>query len=251
MSKETPLVTLSALEEERFGIRTAKSSRMNLEEIPEALHFCRENQVKLLIVRCGAEGLSAVQEMERRGFLLMDTVIRFSFDLRKKPIPARSSEILVREFRQGEDQVIRKIAAAAYKGYGGHYHADSMLDRDKCDEVYSDWAYRCCISHDPSSCVLVAELSGKAAGFGSMRVNDQQEGEGLLFAVAPACQGMGVYRQITIQCLQWCAARGLDRMVIVTQVTNLVSQKVWTRLGFEASQAYYTFHKWFDGDEKE
>ena len=36
-------------------------------------------------------------------------------------------------------------------------------------------------------------------------------------------------------------------MVLSTQVTNLAVQKVWSRLGFEPSRSYYTFHLWFDG----
>jgi hypothetical protein len=34
-------------------------------------------------------------------------------------------------------------------------------------------------------------------------------------------------------------------MLISTQITNVAVQKVWTRLGFEPSRSYYTFHKWF------
>ncbi|MBZ0288565.1 MAG: GNAT family N-acetyltransferase, partial [Anaerolineae bacterium] len=64
--------------------------------------------------------------------------------------------------------------------------------------------------------------------------------------VDPALQGKGVGRGLMIGALLWFEARGIAKMLISTQVTNVASQKVWVRLGFEPSHAFYTFHKWFD-----
>ena len=79
-----------------------------------------------------------------------------------------------------------------------------------------------------------------------MRLNSPEEGEGVLFGVAPAAQGRGIYRSFMVRGMEWCLAQGTSRMVVSTQITNIAVQKVWTRLGFEPHKSYLTFHRWFD-----
>ncbi len=238
-------VYLSRLDEDRFGVRTAKCGRLGSEEIPEVMTFCREHQVELLVARCPTAWLPAAQEMEKQGFLLMDTIIYFSRNIRTGRIPRSRSGITVRGYRPGDEDEIRRIAGDCFHGYLGHYHADSRLDREKCDEVYADWAYRSCLSRDPADGVVVACVGDDIAGFGTMHMNDSRQGEGLLFGVSPSFRGQGVYSAIMIHCLNWCTEKGLEEMTISTQVTNLTSQKVWIRLGFEPESSFYTFHRWF------
>jgi len=240
-----PQVYLSRLDEDRFGVRTAKCGRLGLEVIPEVMTFCREHQVELLIARCPTAWLPVAQELEQQGFLLMDTLIYFSRNIRTGRIPRARPGITVRGYRPGDEDVIRRIAGECFHDYLGHYHSDSRLDRKKCDEVYADWALRSCLSRDPADVVIVACVRDDIAGFGTMHMNDSRQGEGLLFGVSPSFRGQGVYRAIMIHCLNWCAERGLEEMTISTQVTNLASQKTWIRLGFEPVSAFYTFHRWF------
>ena len=154
-----------------------------------------------------------------------------------------------RPVRPGDDEQVRQVAAESFRGYFGHYHADPRLDSRLCDEVYVSWAVRSCLSREVAGEVLVAELDGRVAGMATLRMNDSEEGEGVLFGVAPAAQGHGIYRSFMIRAMEWCRAQGATRMVVSTQITNLAVQKVWTRVGFEPSHAYYTFHKWFDREQ--
>ena len=242
---ERHLISLSDIDEKRFGLRTAKASDIRAQDIPDVIRYCTEQMVELLIARCPTSDLQVVQKMEQLGFLLMDTLIYFSYDLTTRPIKSDTSFNMIRMVRPGEEEAVRSVAVDIFQGYLGHYHADSRLDRNKCNAVYSDWAYRSCVSPDVADAVLVAETDGKVIGFGAIRINSPVEGEGMLFGVTPLFQGKGIYRSIMIGCLNWCAERGLERMIISTQITNLASQKVWIRLGFEPIRSYHTFHKWF------
>jgi GNAT superfamily N-acetyltransferase len=245
MTFALPLVSLSTLDEERFGVKTAKCSRLGLEGIPEVMAFCRQHQVELLIARSPTTWLSAAQEMERQGFLLMDVLIYFSRSVHTGKTPRCALGIAVRECRPGDEHAVKSVAEACFRDYQGHYHTDSRLDRTKCNEIYADWAYRSCLSDKPAEGVLVATIGKDIVGFGTMRENDARQGEGLLFCVSPAFRRRGVYRTIMIHCLHWCTARGLKEMTISTQITNLASQRVWLRLGFEPVSSFYTFHRWF------
>ncbi len=246
MTIDNSSVILSQIDEEHFGIKTAKALALKVHDIAEVLRFCHDNKVELLIARCLTKELNLVQVMEGLGFLLMDTLIYYLCNLKKNLPPEYTPEVNIRPLRAGEEKIIKLISAETFKGYLGHYHADQRLDKAKCDEVYMDWAYRSCLSTKIADEVLVAEYDGKIGGFGTMRINSLDEGEGLLFAVAPSFQGKGIYRLLITGGMKWCIEQGCEKMVVSTQVTNVAVQKVWSRLGFEPNDSYYTLHKWFD-----
>ncbi len=242
-------IAFSEIDSERFGVRIARAHVVS-DNLSRALDFCATERIDLLVARCRTSDLEAAQGMESKGFLLMDTLLYYSFDLTKKEIPVDPCEVRVRRLLPGDEAEIPRVASAAFKGYLGHYHSDRRLDSGQCDEAYRSWAERSCTTDKAADEVLVAELGGKVAGFATLRLNSPQEVEGLLFAVAPESQGKGICRLFMIRSLQWCRAQGAKRMIISTQVTNVSMQKVWCRTGFEPSDSYYTFHKWFTPEEK-
>ncbi len=246
MRTDIPLVSLSALDEKRFGVKTAKTSPLRAGDMGRVMDFCAIHRVEFLIARCPSDELKAAQEMERLGFSLMDTLLYYSCDLKKRGVPVDSAGPALRTAVPGDGNAVREVAKEAFRGYFGHYHADPRLDRDACDEVYTDWAYNSCISTETADTVLIAESpEGGIAGFATMREKSEGVGEGVLFGVAPEFQGKGIYRRFMTGGMEWCIQRGLGSMVVSTQVTNTAVQKVWVRLGFEPSHSFYTFHKWF------
>ncbi len=245
MMTDSALVSLSAIDEERFGIRTARASGVTLDRLSSVLEFCRNHDVVLLIARCPTSEVRVVQAVEREEFALMDTLVYYARDLTKTPIPADNGKVLVRPLRKGEEKQVAATAAESFHGYYGHYHADERLDRAKCDEAYTSWAVRSCVSREVADEVLVADLKNTIVGFATLRLNSPEEGEGVLFGVVPSAQGYGIYRSFMIRGMEWCRSKGATHMVVSTQINNIAVQKVWTRVGFELSHSYYTFHKWF------
>src|SRR5260370_17844808 len=243
-------IAFSEIERERFGVRIARAHVVS-DNLSRALDFCAVEQIDLLIARCATSDLVAAQSMETTGFLLMDTLVYYSFDLTKKVIPVDTGEFLVRRLLPGDEAEIPKVASAAFKGYMGHYHADRRLDSGQCDEAYRSWAERSCSTGKAADEVLVAEIGGKVAGFATLRLNSPQEVEGLLFAVAPGAQGKGICRLFMIPSLQWCRAQGAKRMVISTQVTNLSMQKLSCGTGSAPTDSSFTFLKCFTPAHKE
>lgn len=239
------LISLSALDEERFGVRTAKTTPNTLDDVQAILSFCQSNSVELLIARCSTHDLRAVQLLENEGFFITDTLVYYRRNLLRFPIPEDTGQIRVRAVQPGDEIVVRKVAAEAFHGYYGHYHADPRLDQTKCNEVYVDWATRSCLSREVADEVLTGDDDETLVGFATMRLNNADESEGVLFGVAPSAQGKGLYRSFMVAGMNWSLRKGASQMVVSTQITNIAVQKVWVRLGFEPSHSYYTLHKWF------
>jgi GNAT superfamily N-acetyltransferase len=238
------VIALSPIDQERFGIVTARDALVTGESIDSALEFCRDRRVEMLIARCSTDELSVAQRLEEAGARLMDTLVYYTRVLVKGDLPENTCKVPIRPVVAEDAEAVRRVATASFQGYYGHYHADPRLDRRRCDEAYESWAYRSCTSRDVAQEVLVAD-DGEIAGFATLRLNDPAEGEGVLFAVAPRAQGAGIYRAFMTEGMRWCRSQGAKRMVVSTQINNLAVQKVWSRLGFEPARSYYTFHLWF------
>ena len=244
-------VYLSSVDEQRFGIRTARTTQVTLETLPVIVEFCRENEVHFLVARCSTSDLAVAQEMEQLGFLLMDTLVYYTRDLNNIPaelIPSspKSDHIQVRTVFPEEAEAVKRVSQRAFRDYLGHYHADARLDSVKCDETYADWALQSCRSKEVADEVLVALQEGGIKGFLTLQLRDPDLGEGILFGVDPETQGQGIGRLLMMHAIQWFLSRGIKRMQISTQIINLASQMVWAGLGFRLSHSFYTFHKWFD-----
>ncbi|OQB56159.1 MAG: TDP-fucosamine acetyltransferase [Deltaproteobacteria bacterium ADurb.Bin151] len=246
MQRNIPVITLSILDQERFGVKTAKSRDFIWHDIPEMLSQCRQNYVQLLIARCPSSNLKTAQELERRGFLLMDTLVYYEHNLHLTNIIVPNEKITIRGILPGEAEDVRALAAESFKGYCGHYHADPKLDVHQCDDVYTSWAYNSCISKDFATEVFVAVLDDKIVGFATLRINDPKESEVVLNGVLPKTQRMGIYRMLIENSLIWSIRHCMKRMIISTQITNIAVQKVWVRVGFQPTSSFYIFHKWFN-----
>jgi GNAT superfamily N-acetyltransferase len=246
---ELDAVALSEIDSSRFGVSVARA-HVTAENFSRVLEFCAAEKIRLLIARCATSELRVAQKLESLGSLLADTLVYFSFDLSKRTIPEDFPRAVVRKIVPGDEVHVERVATAAFQGYYGHYHADPNLDPKKCDEGYVSWAVRSCTSKQVASEVLVAEIENSVVGFATLRLNSAEEGEGVLFAVAPEAQGSGIYRSFMVSGMHWCKEQGVRRMVVSTQVTNVAVQKVWCRVGFEPAHSYYTFHKWFGSGEE-
>ncbi len=240
----TPVV-LSPLDEARFGVRTARAMNLTLTILPQVMDFCRAEQVQFLIARCSTQDLTAAQAMERLGFSLMDTLVYYRRDLAQQPLPERRP-VPIRPAMLVDVEAVCQIARQAFRGYGGHYHADPRLERAACDDLYVDWAVRSCSQTDLADEVLIAEREGERLGFLTLKVLETQDADGKLFAVAPDAQGCGIGQALLIEGLHWCGKHGMQGMVISTQITNLASQISWVRVGLVPYHSFYTFHKWFE-----
>lgn len=245
MTHGSPQYALSPLEEERFGVRTVRVGELERDQIDGLLAFCRSEEVQLVIARCSTADLATAQAFEDAGGRLMDTLVYYTLDLKRKSAgaPEKNARAL-RLAKPVEAEPLAEIAAESFQGYRGHYHADPRLDPAACDEAYTSWVRRSVLDRAVADAVYVCEDEGRLAAFATMRRNSPEEGEGVLFGVAPWAQGRGIYADLIRTGIAWCREGGHARMVVSTQVTNVAVQKVWVRQGFEPAHSHYTFHLW-------
>lgn len=244
MRPEPAGVYRSTLDEERFGIRVARVGWMTREILPEALRYCRDEGVSLLMAKCMGTERSTVHAMEQAGFLLMETMLCLAVDVRRS-LPAKPAGVRVRPFRPDDQAEILRLAASCFRGYESHYHADDRLDRSQCDEIQVDWARRACASREVADEVLVAEAGGSLGGYFILKRNTPEEADVAVAAVVPDQRGTGLYEALVVHSMHWAAAGGAKSITGLVQATNVAVQRTPMKLGWVPRYTYFTFHKWF------
>lgn len=244
----TDSLRIPSLYEERFGVRVALLDTATAAALGEVLDRCVAEGVRLLITRCTTEDMPTVHALEEVGCRLMDTLLYFRRNLTDELLRASplDDHVIIRPACPEDARRVEEVAAEAFSGYNGHFHADPRLDRAACDAVYTSWARSSVLSRDVADEVLVAEVGGRVVGFLTLKFAAPQIGEGPLYGVARAFQGQGLGRALMAHGLRWFRVHDAAWMQMSTQVTNTRSQRVWIGLGFEPSHSYYTFHRWFD-----
>jgi ribosomal protein S18 acetylase RimI-like enzyme len=238
-------IWLSEIDSDRFGAVIAKANVSPGDDIGSIESWCSVKRVAMLIVRCATEQLEVVQQLEQCGAKLMDTLVYYQkrdVALSRVSLP---NGCRTRLATQGDADELKRLAIGAFSGFLGHYHADLRLARDACDMVYGSWAANSCLNKQVADDVLLIERDNVVAGFLTLKYKGTDTAEIILNAVDPQCQGMGLYSALVGLALNWTAERGLSKLIVSTQITNLAPQKVWCRYGFEPHSSFYTLHKWF------
>lgn len=244
-----PTLRESTLDFERFRVRTAKLTIEDPTDAAAAVEAAREQGFGLLIARCDTHRLACAQALENEGFRLMDTLVYYTQRLSTRRDAALAAGYRWRLAEPSDAGPVEALARETFQGYMGHYHADPHLDRQACDDVYADWARRSCI--DPSvaaSVVLIEQLRDgrqpELAAFATHARVDASTWEGVLYGVAKAHQGRGLYSELISLGGAVGAGHGHLTMLVSTQVTNLSVQKAWCKQGFLPIRSSYTFHAW-------
>jgi|YNPNPStandDraft_1061719.scaffolds.fasta_scaffold49091_2 GNAT superfamily N-acetyltransferase len=239
-------LTLSELDSKRFGIVVAWTKNIDAKQLQEAMHWCRQHDVRLLIARCPATDWQTVHALEKASFALMDTLVYY-----KRSVPGAAPQpcgtgVTIRQAKNTDAEPVAEVARLAFRGYQSHYHNDPLLPKQDCDEVYVDWARRSVRDKTVADVVLVAEVGERIIGFLSLRGACGKVADIPLNAVDPSYQRQGIYRTLLASAIEWCSENGFENCSVSTQLPNNAAQKVWVRMGFEPSHALYTFHRWFD-----
>ena len=241
--------TISEPDSLRFGVRIARNPSLTHDTLAEANEFCLRHDIDLMIARCATEDSFSMHSLEADGFRLMDTLVSWRRSL-DRPAPAehtgQENGTLVQPIGPVDEAAVRRIAAQAFQGYSGHYHADPRLDQHQASEVYISWATRCCREPDSADLMLGARRDGELVGFLALKAL----GQGLcmvpLAAVAPQTQGQGVLRSLLVGAVRWLKEHNYTAVEYGCVLTNIAAQKALARAGFEMCRSAHTLHKWYD-----
>lgn len=197
--------------------------------------------------------LAAIHALERRGFLLMDTLLDFVLDFSRTPmkeinLPKRDEQLKIRQASTADLPELMALSEKAFADYPSRYQADPQMPPGTPTKIYAEWVRSG--FHGWADWILVAEVDGKIAGYGIWKKaskTEQKNSLGVahynLAAVHPEFSGRGLYTALAFDGMG--IARDFAQYLTgPVHVINYPVQHALQKLGWRISGARHSFHKW-------
>jgi RimJ/RimL family protein N-acetyltransferase len=240
---------ISKIDSDRFGFPIAKVNDFTND--PDLIIETLERHgVKLIITRIESSNFHMINYLETKGFLLKDFQLTYNYNI-KREFSANSTnnqEYILKDVDENDIEEIAGIAKKAFCNYG-HYFADERLDKNKCMQIYEDWAKRSCTSKEVADKVIIAKNKNRVLGFLSFKIYNDSNGKyaaGGLGAVLPEYQNLGIFKTINIEGINWGNTISLNRIEHKVLAYNYPVIKVYEKLGFNILKSELTFHYWIE-----
>lgn len=232
----------SNLDNERFNLKTAKLSIDKSYYLQEILENFRKKGGELLIAQCDTSYSKRLFNLFEAGFILTDTTLTYSMDVESAYGQGRgttSIDIYVAD--EAINDTLGEIASRAFHNYQSHYHNNPRLDRERCDEVYVDWAKNLVLRDDMADIVFACSYDGHIAGFSSLQIENEVGIAGLL-CVDPNFKGKGIAKGLHQERLKWCREKNIKEFRVETSINNETYIRLLTNLGYRFHSAKYILH---------
>ncbi|MCD9098589.1 GNAT family N-acetyltransferase [Luteimonas fraxinea] len=246
------MLKYSPLESERFGLRIGRATFNNAAvDLPAFREELSTSSYDFIVVRVPAGLHDVVQDLRVQGLepVHADTLVYYERDLGNDFSNVNHDEPTQVRYGLAEPDdidAVSAIAAASFSDYRSHYHAAPEFGHSDILAGYIEWAAGFLIRPTPESSTYVARApSGEVVGFYGC-ITGEEDGvrsiEIVLNAILPGHQGAGVYRGGLSSIMRDASDRGVDRLLISTQVWNYRVQKAWAACGLRLFRAYDTYH---------
>lgn len=220
----------------------------------EMLVWCEAQAINCLYLLADADDETTVRLAETNHFRFAD--IRLTLERALADIPpaedwnisfagGEESGPLIRLSTEEDVARLRAIARASHRD--SRFYFDANFPAPLCDLLYETWIEKSCRGY--ADAVLVAERLGEASGYISCHLSDEATGEIGLLGVEARAQGEGLGQYLVEAALRWFAARGMERVTVVTQGRNSRAQRLYQKCGFRTQSVRLWYHLWLTGPE--
>ena len=253
MMEQPPLISQAGVaacrflewDSEFFGYRIARLQQSSLSEeaLQEALAWCRRERIDCLYF-LGDPDPATVALAEEARFRLVD--VRITLEAHPQDAPPPSQGAPIRPSMPADISRLRSIAAASH--LGSRFYRDGHFPAERCGDLYSTWIEQSCGAEGTQ--VLVAEFSGKAAGYVSCHKATRdaaKEGSIGLLGVADEAQNRGFGSNLVLHALAWFRDQRVNSVTVVTQGHNVAGQRLYQKSGFITRSEQLWYHYWPGG----
>ena len=233
---------ISRMDTERFGFKVARVDEFD--GFPGGLvDNLKDQGVRMVISRVNTRDIRTINSLEALGFQVKDFGLLYRAPMESLDFSSFvvSPKIAIREVT---DQDIGEVACVSEESF-----ADRRLDRDKCLEIYVDWACRSCKDKKVADTVFVAENGSTVVGFlGFMAY--ERDGQRYLGTtvggVLPEFRQLGAFQGIWQAGHDWARNQNIDYVQHQVLLTNMPMNRLLVKAGFSIVDSYVTLHGWFD-----
>ncbi len=227
-----------------LGINLYKINKIELDSfddnlIKRFLDFIKSkfNDIHCIIYRTEATNFGLINILQKNRFTLVGMPIKLSVDLRE--IKGNNLESNVRLSKNEDVNILALMARNSF--LNAYRYNDKNLDKNKVDDLYSEWIKNSC--NGRANAVLVHEINKILSGFIACNINGDT---GLidLIAVAKEARGQGIGQKLVLNSLAWFKDK-VSRVEVYTEAMNYPSLKMYQNNGFKIDWIGVNLNYWF------
>ncbi len=232
----------SKIDSDRFGFKVAKTDGEIFRNLSTEKVVKLTDDYGLVIARVNLEDIELINKLESIGFRLKDTQITYKHNLKNHI--SKPTSLKLRDFKKSDIPILVQMAKDSFNNYG-HYFKNNKLDKERCLEVYEDWAYNTCTKKEVADKIIVACKNDKPIGYLSFKIYEEgslKYAAGGMGAVDPLHRGKSVFPSILQAGLNWSKSKGLDWCEHNVIVNNFPVNRSMNKAGFKPYNPVATMH---------
>lgn len=232
-----------------YILRGESTSRQTIAAAVEgALENCRLAGIRHVTARLDVADTDGIAVVEDHGFRLMDNLATYLYHPKRPPPPPVKTVGTIRPFAAADSDQVLEITREAYGGFRGRFHLDPHVPSERADDMYVEWARKCCTGERADRMFVSEDSQGRLIGWLGMRLVQpvSSVGEVRIFAgTLGACRRdqPGAYAGLihTATAENYGAGAATEGQ---TQNFNFSTVRIYEVIGAQYVRADYTFHSW-------
>lgn len=232
-----------------YLLRGAAADRATMADaVSGALDRCRARGVKHVAARMDVADVDGIAVLEDHGFRLMDALVTYLYHPKRPPPPPVKAVGRVRPFTTDDTEQILEITTEAYAGFRGRFHLDPHISSTRAEEMYLEWARKCCTGERADRLFVAEAEAGRLNGWASVRRVEPASSAGgvpIFLGGLGACRRNrpGAYSALIRAAAAENHAAGAATEA-QTQNYNFKTIRVYESVGAQYVRGDYTFHAW-------
>jgi ribosomal protein S18 acetylase RimI-like enzyme len=229
----------------------ANDSRVLDQLLDEVLQHAANRGVHLLTCKVQPLQFPAIHALERHGFLLMDTLLDYFFDLSQTPFdeirPPKQIDGLHLRLATAQDlPELITLTETAFSKHFGRYNSDTRMPPGTGTRVYQEWV-RSSFS-GAADWIVIAEVNGRIAGYSVWKKASALEAKHsfdvahcTLAGIHPEFFGRGLYTTLTFEGMR-IAKQFANHLVLPAHARHYPVHRANLKLGWKIAGVKHSFH---------
>ncbi|MGM3173460.1 dTDP-4-amino-4,6-dideoxy-D-galactose acyltransferase [Dickeya lacustris] len=216
------------------------SGRLNFSADAPALASESLDAYQLCQAKLAASDLAAADALSELGFRLAEGEVDFSM-----PVVPAARAVFAVGVRQADAEDISALRKAAARSFVLSRFRTPWYGADDCGRFYARWVEKAVHGTFDDVC-LVIEAPGDRhglQGFVTLRQTSPQAARIGVLSAWPGMTGQGIGQRLMQMARVWCQQRGIRRLAVATQTSNLAAIRLYLRSGARVESTAYWFYR--------
>ncbi|MBX9446818.1 dTDP-4-amino-4,6-dideoxy-D-galactose acyltransferase [Dickeya chrysanthemi] len=214
------------------------SGRLSFADAAPPLTSADLDRYELCQAKLAAGDLATADALSALGFRLAEGEVDFSM-----PVVPAARAVFAVGVREAEVGDIPALRAAAAKSFVLSRFRSPWYRPDDCGRFYARWVEKAVYGTFDDACLVLGGQGGPLQGFVTLRQTSPNAARIGVLSAWPGMTGQGIGQRLMQVARVWCQQRGIRRLTVATQTSNLAALRLYLRSGARVESTAYWFYR--------